>query len=140
MYAPSPVRFFILSFLALLICSAPTVAAEPSGRAASGAIDSVLLQWRAQLKGCAQPSAAELYRLRDVDALLHVAMFEAVNSIVPRDTPFVAFVDAAPGASPEAAAAQAAHDILVAQCPQTAAAAAAALSASLADVRDEPGA
>jgi len=138
MYAPSPVRFFILSFLALLICSAPTVAAEPSGRAASGAIDSVLLQWRAQLKGCAQPSAAELYRLRDVDALLHVAMFEAVNSIVRRYTPFVAFVDAAPGASPEAAAAQAAHDILVAQCPQTAAAAAAALSASLADVRDEP--
>ena len=113
--------------------------AAPSGQPPSGAIDSVLLQWRAQLKGCGQPAAAELYRLRDVDALLHVAMFEAVNSIARRYTPFVAMVDAPPGASPEAAAAQAAHDVLTAQCPQAAVAAATALTASLAEVRDDKG-
>ncbi len=135
-------RFFfgtlIPSLLAGLLFSALAVSAESSVRSASGAIDSVLLQWRAQLKGCGQPAAAELYRLRDIDALLHVAMFEAVNSIERRYTPFVAYVDAAPGASAEAAAAQAAHDVLTAQCPQTASAASAALAASLADVRDEP--
>ena len=128
----------IPSFLLALLFSALAVSAESSVRSASGAIDSVLLQWRAQLKGCGQPAAAELYRLRDIDALLHVAMFEAVNSIERRYTPFVAYVDAAPGASAEAAAAQAAHDVLTAQCPQTAGAASAALAASLAEVRDEP--
>lgn len=135
-------RFFfgplVPSLLAGLLFSALAVSAESSVRSASGAIESVLLQWRAQLKGCGQPAAAELYRLRDIDALLHVAMFEAVNSIERRYTPFVAYVDAAPGASAEAAAAQAAHDVLTAQCPQTASAASAALAASLADVRDEP--
>lgn len=140
MHACSPSRFRVFFILASLLGAASpavTNAAGLSARPASGAIDSVLLQWRAQLKGCGQPAAAELYRLRDVDALLHVAMFEAVNSIERRYTPFVALVEAAPGASPEAAAAQAAHDVLIAQCPQAAAAASAALSASLAEVRDD---
>jgi hypothetical protein len=136
-------RFFLIAFAPLTIGIAITGGVATAAPAAvavaskpSGVIDSVLLRWRAQLRGCGQSAAAELYTLRDVDALLHVAMFEAVNSIERRYTPFVALVAAPAGASPEAAAAQAAHDVLAAQCPQTASAIAAALAASMADVRD----
>jgi hypothetical protein len=81
--------------------AAVAVASKPSG-----VIDSVLLRWRAQLRGCGQSAAAELYTLRDVDALLHVAMFEAINSIERRTA------------------------------RKTASAIAAALASSMADVRD----
>jgi hypothetical protein len=135
----SPPLLVLLSLSSVVMAVLPpsAVAGEPATRSPSGAIDSVLLQWRAQLKGCGQPAAAELYRLRDVDALLHVAMFEAANSIARRYTPFVAMVEAPPGASPEAAVAQAAHDVLTAQCPQATAAVATALVISLAEVRDD---
>src|SRR5262249_32561048 len=45
-------------------------------------------------------------------AMMHVAQFEAVNAVVGKYTPYVMNL-AAPGASPEAAAAQAAHDVLL---------------------------
>lgn len=113
----------------------PSAAAAPT-RAPSGVIDNVLLRWRAQLPACGQSPAAELYTLRDVDALVHVAMFEAVNAIARAYTPYVARLDAPPSASQEAAAAQAAHDVLAAQCTPAAATFATALTASLADVPD----
>jgi PAP2 superfamily len=50
-------------------------------------------------------------------AMLHVEMFDAVNSIEKCHRPFRFKVKAHPSASPEAAAAQAAHDLLVAQFP-----------------------
>jgi hypothetical protein len=118
--------------------AAPAAAAAPAtARPASGVIDSVLLRWRAQLKGCGQSAAAELYTLRDVDALVHVAMFEAVNAIERRYTPFTTMIEAPAAASPVAAAAQAAHDVLAAQCPQASVATGAALAASLAEVADD---
>src|SRR4030095_11861618 len=45
-------------------------------------------------------------------AIIHVAQFEAVNAVVGKYTPYVVNV-AAPSASPEAAAAQAAHDLVL---------------------------
>src|SRR3954463_7737651 len=45
-------------------------------------------------------------------AMVHVAMFEAVNSIEPRYRPYRAQLPAEPGASPDAAAAAAAHYLL----------------------------
>jgi hypothetical protein len=50
-------------------------------------------------------------------ATLHVAMFDAVNSIERMYSPYRVQVHAAPGASAEIAAAQAAHDVLVALFP-----------------------
>jgi hypothetical protein len=50
-------------------------------------------------------------------ALVHVAMFDAVNAIDRSYTPYFAQVQASHGASQEAAAAQAAHDTLVALYP-----------------------
>ena len=50
-------------------------------------------------------------------AIVSVAMFDAVNAITQSYASYAAQVNAAPGASPEAAAAQAAHDTLVALFP-----------------------
>src|SRR5262249_17955056 len=50
-------------------------------------------------------------------ALVHVAMFDAVNAIDRSYEPYAAHVHASHGASLEAAAAQAAHDTLAALYP-----------------------
>src|SRR5499427_9507006 len=53
-------------------------------------------------------------------ALVHVAMFDAVNAIDRSYQPYFAHVHASHGASLEAAAAQAAHDTLVVLFPSQA--------------------
>jgi len=68
-------------------------------------------------------------------ALVHVAQFEAVNAVVGKYTPYVVNV-AAPGASPEAAAAQAAHDILLRFYPTNQSVLDSELATSLAAVPD----
>jgi PAP2 superfamily protein len=70
-------------------------------------------------------------------AMVHLAMFEAVNSIDARYRPYRARLAAEPGASREAAAAAAAHYLLVRIYPDQAKEMDKALQASLADVTDE---
>ncbi len=50
-------------------------------------------------------------------AIMHVAVFDALNSIDFQYTPYATRADVTPGASPDAAASQAAHDVLVALFP-----------------------
>lgn len=50
-------------------------------------------------------------------AIMHVAMFDAVNSIEGSHTPYLIEVPGSPNASIEAAAAQAAHDVLASLYP-----------------------
>lgn len=50
-------------------------------------------------------------------AIMHVAVFDALNSVEPRYHPYYVRVAAAPGASGDAAVAQAAHDVLAAMMP-----------------------
>ena len=50
-------------------------------------------------------------------AIVHIAMFDAVNAIAKRYRSYTGIPDAAPGASMDAAIAQAAHDTLVAMYP-----------------------
>lgn len=64
-------------------------------------------------------------------ALMHLAIFEALNSIDPVYMPYATQVAAASGASREAAAAQAAHDVLAALFPNQRETFAAALAATL---------
>jgi len=71
-------------------------------------------------------------------AILHVAIFDALNSVEPRYMPYHVRVNAATGASPEAAIAQAAHDVLVAMMPTQQAAFDTALAETLAPL--SPGA
>jgi hypothetical protein len=71
-------------------------------------------------------------------AIVHLSAFEALNSIAPRFTPYRARLAAEPGASPEAAAAVAAHDALVKLYPDQARDFDAALQSDLAKVPEGP--
>src|SRR5689334_11771424 len=69
-------------------------------------------------------------------AMLHVAMFEAVNAIDKRYTPYKLSLAADQGTSREAAAASAGHDVLVALYPDQKADLDAALATSLSAIAD----
>lgn len=75
----------------------------------------VVIEWNQMLQGNI-PSTAGVLTPRYY-AMMHVAMFDAVNSIEAAYSPFHARVRAPRAASAEAAAAQAAHDVLVALIP-----------------------
>lgn len=97
-----------LVIFGLLPVSAPAYAANDLN-------PGVVLEWN-QLAQATIPASAGPLGLRYY-AILHVAMFDAANSITNDYTPFQASISASTGASPEAAAAQAAHDVLVALIP-----------------------
>ena len=71
-------------------------------------------------------------------AIVHAAIFDAVNSIERKYTPYEVEVSAAPGASPEAAGAAGAHGILERLFPPQKAMIDAALAASLKDIAEGP--
>jgi hypothetical protein len=107
--------------LAALLAPAPAPAAV---------VDNVLTQWRGHADKC------EDGKVRFHQAPMQVAMFEAINAITPKYTPFGERLEAAPGASVDAAAASAAHDVLVALCPDQAKAFDGALEDALKPVTD----
>jgi hypothetical protein len=69
-------------------------------------------------------------------AMLHVAMFEAINAIDKRYTPYKLSLAADHGTSREAAAAVAAHDVLIALYPDQKADLDATLATSLSAIAD----
>jgi len=69
-------------------------------------------------------------------AMMHVAMFEAVNAITHRYSSYRLKLVADPGTSPDAAAAAAAHDVLIALFPDQQASLDTTLKASLAQLPD----
>jgi hypothetical protein len=71
-------------------------------------------------------------------AIVHAAMFDAVNSIVGEFRPYAVELSAPEGASPDVAAAAAAHFVLVKLYPAQQALLDAAYAASLAQVPDGP--
>lgn len=72
-------------------------------------------------------------------AIMHVAMFEAINSVAPRYAPYRARLQADPGTLPEVAAAVAAHRTLVKLFPDQVRDFDATLQAALAKVPDGAG-
>ena len=70
-------------------------------------------------------------------AMVHAAMFDAMNAIRPYYTPAMVSITAKGYASREAAAAQAAHDVLLALFPAEQANLDAELAASLAQIPDD---
>jgi hypothetical protein len=71
-------------------------------------------------------------------AVVHVAIFEAVNAIAGGSESYVGLAPAPPGTSMRAAIAQAAHDALVAVYPSHAPRLAAELARALAAIGDGP--
>lgn len=74
-----------------------------------------------------------------VMAIVHTAMFDAINSIEGRYTPYKFKVSAAAGSSPEAAGVAAAHAVLVKLFPEQKVALDAAYESSLGQIADNPG-
>lgn len=100
--------------------------------------EDVILQWnRVLMETVLTPGQhpATIMQVRSY-AMMHAAMFDAVNSIEGSHTAYLTDVPGSPNASVEAAAAQAAHDVLVGLYPTRIAVFDAELAASLQGIED----
>ena len=113
---------------AVAILSVAATAADAHGRNGD---PEVVIEWNQILEGVLP--AGGLTPPRNY-AMVHIAMFDAINSITRTHRPYRTSVWAPWGASAEVAAAQAARDVIVAQFPTAQAAADAALQARVAKV------
>ncbi|NOT47530.1 MAG: phosphatase PAP2 family protein [Acidobacteria bacterium] len=100
--------------LAFLLVLAITITIAQAGVYAQSS-EEVILQWNRVLMTTIntpgqQPATVLAGRST---AMVHLAMYDAVNSIEGSHTPYLTDVPGSPNASVEAAAAQAAHDVLV---------------------------
>jgi hypothetical protein len=101
----------------------------PAPPAAAVSTNAVILEWNRILTQ--NQGAGNLYSFRQY-AMLHIAMFDAVNSVNRQYRPYRTEVTASTSASDEAAAAQAARDVMVSLYPAAAADFDAALATRLA--------
>ena len=91
-----------------------------AGAPAATAVANVITDWDEKAVGIVQTRMAPPAGYR-VMAMVHLAMFEAVNSIEPRYKPYKAKLAATPDTSKEAAAATAAGMVLSKLVPDAAA-------------------
>jgi hypothetical protein len=115
---------------AVAILSVAATAADAHGRSGD---PEVVIEWNQILEGVLP--AGGLTPPRNY-AMVHIAMFDAINSITRTHRPYRTSAWAPWGASAEVAAAQAARDVIVAQFPTAQATADAALQARVASVAD----
>jgi len=119
------VGFPLLTLMVILACLSGTAprcvsAAPPSGTAADGATSGQeVIKWNQMLRQILRIPGAQPPTISGArsSAMMHIAIFDAVNSIERSFTPYFINVGASQGASTAAAAAQAAHDVLVALYP-----------------------
>lgn len=100
----------------------------PPPPAATGGTSAVVLEWNQLLTD--NQGAGSLFSFRQY-AMLHIAMFDAVNAVRKQYRPYRIDVDGANTASDEAAAAKAARDVMVSLYPAATAAFDAALAARI---------
>src|SRR5215207_8191581 len=106
--------------LAVLICTQTHVWARNSVAAnAPVAQEDMILQWNRVLTETVRTPGQQPSTIMPVRsyAIMHAAMFDAVNSIDGHHTPYLTEVPGSANASIEAAAAQAAHDVLAGLYP-----------------------
>ncbi len=103
--------------LAILLCTQLNAWALNSNLPV--AQEDVILQWNRVLMETVRTPGQHPATIMPVRsyAIMHAAMFDAVNSIDGGHTPYLTDVPGSPNASIEAAAAQAAHDVLAALYP-----------------------
>jgi hypothetical protein len=104
-----------------------------------GAHADVIMDWNAKGDAIAAEKLVLPAQQSRAMSMLHIAMFEAVNAIERRYAPYKLTLSADRSTSKEAAAATAAHDILVSIYPDQKSMLDTALERSLADVRDSEG-
>lgn len=106
--------------VAVLLCAQMPALANDSGAAKLLVPqEDVILQWNRVLMETVSTPGQHPPTIMPVRsyAMMHAAMFDAVNSIDGTYTPYLTDVPGSPNASLEAAAAQAAHDVLAALYP-----------------------
>src|SRR5215475_3827955 len=84
-----------------------------AGFASGVASGDVVLDWNAVAVDTFTANGANPFAQARYGAIVQLAVFEAVNSITGDYKPYLGTIVAPAGASPDAAAAQAAHDVLV---------------------------
>ena len=99
----------------------------------------VIMDWNAKADAIAAEKQALPAQQSRAMSMLHIAMFEAVNAIERKYTPHKLELSADRSTSKEAAAAAAAHDVLLAIYPDQKAVLDAALTASLSVVTETEG-
>jgi hypothetical protein len=117
----------------LVIVAIAMLAVSPIPAAAQTGTD-VVLDWNAIMVRTV--SGQNPFAQARFAAITQLAVFEAVNSITGEYKPYFDPIDAPGGSSPEAAAARAAHDVLVAYFPAAGASLDSALASSLAGIPD----
>jgi PAP2 superfamily protein len=130
----SSIRFFGRAVqceaAALFLCVVAWLAATPMRARADAVTD-----WNKTAFGAAEASGKGPVSACDI-AMAHVAMHDALNAIDRRYEPYVYDAVGPRGASPEAAVAAAAHDVLVARIPNQKAWLDSALESALAAIPD----
>jgi hypothetical protein len=114
------------------VLAAITVAVHASAPVAAAQTPNVVIQWNQALQ-MLFPGTGPGLQLRSLP-MMHIAMFDAINSIEERYTPYLVRVKGSRGASAEAAAAAAARDVLAALYPMQQAAFDALLASQLAGI------
>ena len=131
-------KLLLFIFVALSFCTALNVAAAQTTnkKVLISNDEDVILQWNRVLGQTLQIPNAHPPNILPVRsfAMMHLAMFDAVNSIDGSYTPYLTEVDASRSASIKAAAAQAAHDVLANLYPNQQTIFDAELAASLAGI------
>src|SRR5262245_17317977 len=112
-------RFLLVMTLVAAVCIPLPRTVEPQPRAAVAALagGDAITVWNANAgvaatKACIAPLDNPFHESR-MYAMMHIAIHDALNAIDRRSRPYTFDKQAAPGASPEAAVAAAAHDVLV---------------------------
>jgi hypothetical protein len=116
-----------LSAVALVLACSIFVSARP----ALAQPQNIVIQWNRILQTLFTPAPGPQLRALP---MLHIAMFDAINSIEDVYTPYRVHIKGSRGASAEAAAAQAARDVLTALYPAQQATFDAALASQLASM------
>ncbi len=99
----------------------------------------VVIDWNNVLLDTIRATGGPPCPISRTQALVHTAIYDAVNSIDRLHEPYLDFIDAPAGVSADAAAAAAAHRVLTTLLPARTAIYDAALAASLASVPDGAG-
>jgi hypothetical protein len=129
-------RLFCALSAGAVLLSEGSIEAKPASRSSG----ELVIQWNQLLADTLRVPGIHPATIRSERSysMLHVAMFDAINSIEQRYYPYLFTAKTAAGASAEAAAAQAAHDLLFALYPSQQPVYAEALAATLASIPPGP--
>lgn len=124
--------------IALTLCALVNVSAQEVSQSSNLTTENVVIRWNRVLRETVSTPGQHPATIMPVRsyAIMHAAMFDAINSIDGGYTPYLTDVPGSKRASFDAAAAQAAHDVLVGLYPTRQTVFAAELAASFEGIEE----